>query len=518
MFTSRRIASALSPGVRKYSDCASSSNKKGLVLGAYDGCDFGELKLTRTAARFDEATGGKLKMLLKGGAGIKKGVAKVFSNVHPEFLSIAVTGLGHQGIGESNKESLDLCKENIRWASGLGAAVLQDEGIPNIFVEEFTSAESAAEGAALAVWKYQVHKRKENQIPASKLEIFESDDRDGWQRGILKAECQNLARKLEETPSNLMTPSILSQVALDTLCPCGVSVEVREKDWLESKKFNAFLSMAKGSCEEPLMLELGYCGSTPDDKPIVFVGKGVTFDSGGTCLKRCDGMSEYRGDMAGAAVLIALFKCVATMALPINIRAILPLCENMIGGMALRPGDVLTARNGKSVVVEDTDNEGRVILVDALAHAECYSPCTVMTIATLTPGIRNALGGGASGVFSTSDAVWRELERAGGETGDRVWRLPFWKYFSHLVTSYSDADVNNVGIGEGGGPCLGAAFLLEFAPKTDFVHLDITGSGLMSTGIGYPYLKKGYMTGRPVRTLAQFLWQISCPHEKGDEC
>uniref|UniRef100_A0A0A9VNX2 Cytosol aminopeptidase n=1 Tax=Lygus hesperus TaxID=30085 RepID=A0A0A9VNX2_LYGHE len=379
----RKLTKAL---IREFSDCISGTNKKGLVLGAYEGCDKSELKLTPTAAKFDESTGGKLKDLLKREAGIKKGTAKVFSNVHPEFFSVAVAGLGREGLGSSEKESMDLCKENIRCAAGIGAAALQDEGIRQIFVEEFTNAESAAEGAALAVWKYQAHRRKESQTPTVKLELFEAQDREGWQRGMLKAECQNLARKWEETPSNLMTPIILAQAAMDTLCPCGVTVEVREKDWLESKKFNAFLSMAKGSCEEPLMVELSYCGSTPDDKPITFVGKGVTFDSGGTCLKKCEGMSEYRGDMAGAAVLIALFRCVASMALPINIRALIPLCENMIGGMALRPGDVLTARNGKSVVVEDTDNEGRIILLDALNHANMYLPCMVMTIATLTPG------------------------------------------------------------------------------------------------------------------------------------
>ncbi|XP_024085538.1 cytosol aminopeptidase-like [Cimex lectularius] len=503
---------------RASSDCGLGSGKKGVVVGAYDGCAEGELKLTPRATAIDEQTGGKLLQLLKGGAGIKKGTARVFSNIHHDFISVAVAGLGEEGVGYSEAESLDMCKENIRWAAGIGAYALQEEGISTVYVEEFTNTEAAAEGAALAIWKFQPYKSKEEQIVVPKLELFEGTDREGWHRGMLKADSQNIARRLEETPANLMTPMMFAQNALDTLCSCGVDVELRERDWIETKKMNAFLMMARGSCEEPIVLELSYCGSTTDDKPVMFIAKGITFDSGGTCLKNCLGMSEYRGDMAGAAVVVAIFKCIAQMSLPINVRAIIPLCENMVGGMAVRPGDVVTAGNGKTIQIEDTDNEGRIILLDSLNYANVYHPCLVSTIATLTPGIRSGLGGSASGVFSTSDAVWRELNRAGSETGDRVWRFPFWKYYSNLVTNYVDVDVNNVGMGGGGGPCLGAAFLLEFAPSVDFLHLDITGTGLISNGVGYPYLKKGLMSGRPVRTLVQFLYQLACPHDKGEEC
>ncbi|XP_014250301.1 cytosol aminopeptidase-like [Cimex lectularius] len=503
---------------RTYADCGSAAVKKGLVVGAYDGCSADELKLTPTAMKIDSETGGKLTQLLKGGVGIKKGTARIFSNIHPEFLSIAVAGLGEEGVGFNEAETLDLCKENIRWASGVGTSALQDEGINLVYVEEFTNAEAAAEGASLAIWKFQPFKAKEEQVIVPKLEFFDGSDTEGWQRGLIKAECQNMARRLEETPANLMTPMIFAQATLDALCACGVEVELRERDWIETKKMQAFLTMARGSCEEPILLELSYCGSTSDDKPIIFIGKGITFDSGGTCLKDCIGMSEYRGDMAGAAVIVGMFKCIAQLALPINVRAIIPLCENMIGGMAVRPGDLVVARNGKTIQIEDTDNEGRIILLDALNFSSIYQPCLVTTIATLTPGIRRGLGGSASGAFSTSDAVWRELSRAGSETGDRVWRFPFWKCFSNLVTNYVEVDVNNVGLGGGGGPCLGAAFLLEFAPSVDFLHLDITGTGLISNGIGYPYMKKGLMTGRPVRTLVQFLYQLSCPHDKGEEC
>ncbi|XP_014240992.1 cytosol aminopeptidase-like [Cimex lectularius] len=504
---------------RTYADCGGSSTKKGLVVGAYDGCSPGELKLTPTALKIDEETGGKLRALLKGDMTIKKGTAQVYSNIHPELYSIAVAGLGQEGIGLTESENLDECKENIRWAAGVGARALHETGLGTIFVEGFTNTESAAEGAILGTWQYQELKNRDHQYINAKIEMFEDQDREGWARGALRADCQNVARKLEETPANLMTPILFSQHALDLLCACGIQVEVRDRDWLEQKKFNAFLTLAKGSCEEPLLLEIGYCGGQPDDKPIVFIGKGITFDSGGLCLKKCEGMSEYRGDLAGAAVIVGVLKCIASMALPINVRALIPLCENQPGGMAIKPGDVVVGLNGKTIVVEDTDNEGRIIMVDPLVYSNTLYPCMVTSIATLTPGVRWGLGSGCSAVFTNSNPIWREINRAGAETGDRVWRFPFWKYYTKKITSYTGVDVHNVGKGTGAAPCLGAAFIREFAPPgIDLMHLDITGTGLLSTGYGHPYLRKGLMTGRPVRTIAQFLYQIACPHDRGDEC
>ncbi|BES99158.1 manganese ion Hypothetical protein [Nesidiocoris tenuis] len=504
---------------RSASDCQSSASRKGIVLGAYDGCSSGEIKLTPAALKLDEETGGKLKMLTKDGAGIRKGTAQVFSNLHPEFYSIAIAGLGQEGLGVNESEYLDECKENIRWAAGTGARALQDSGISNIYMEGFTNTEAAAEGSILSVWRYQELKNKDQQLPNPKIELFEEGDRDGWQRGQLKAEAQNLARKIEETPANLMTPLTFAQIAIDVLCPCGINVEVRDRDWLEMKKFNAFLTIAKGSCEEPALLEISYCGGEAEEKPIVFIGKGVTFDSGGLCLSKCEGMSKFRGDLAGAAVVVALFKAVAMLALPINLRAFVPLCESMIGGMSVKPGDAVQGLNGKTVVVEDTHLEGRIIMMDPVAYSNAVHPCLVTTVATLTSGIKWGIGTGASGVFTNSHPVWREISRAGMESGDRVWRLPLWKHYTKKVTSFTNIDVHNVGKKFGAAPCLGAAFLKEFVPpKVDMLHLDISGTGMLSSGVGHPYLRKDLMTGRPVRTLIQFLYQIACPHTKGDEC
>uniref|UniRef100_A0A0A9YBR0 Cytosol aminopeptidase n=1 Tax=Lygus hesperus TaxID=30085 RepID=A0A0A9YBR0_LYGHE len=502
---------------RRYAgDCASGTMKKGLVLGVYDGCSVGEYKPTATFARYDEKTGGKLMSLIKG-MKIGHGDVQVFSNVGTEFTSIAVTNLGPEGLGYNEVERLDECKEAIRTAAAVGARALQDEGLTQIYVEGFTNPEPAAEGAILAVWRYQELKDKADRYPEVRVELFENDDMDGWMRGKVKAENQNLARKIEETPANLMTPYIFGQIAVDSLCPCGIAVDVRDKDWIESMKMSAFLQVARGSCEPPVFVEMSYCG-LGGPNPIVLTGKGITFDSGGLCLKECRGMSEYRGDLAGAAVIVGVMKTIAMMALPIDVIALIPLAESMIGGMAAHPGDIVRARNGKSIMIEDTDNEGRVILADTLSYSQSFHPCLVMNIATLTPGIRKALGTSSSGTWTNANVVWRELERAGSETGDRLWRMPLWKYYKQRVTDYRGVDLNNVGKARGGGPNLGAAFLKEFLHEVDLAHVDITGTGLLSNGIGHPYLRKGVMTGRPTRTLVQFLYQIACPHVKGDEC
>ncbi|KAK9509542.1 hypothetical protein O3M35_006839 [Rhynocoris fuscipes] len=496
------------------SSCGPGLSKKGLVLGAYDGNSPGELKLTPTAAKFDEEMGGNIRELIKG-SGIRKGIARVFSNVSSEFVAIAVAGLGPEGVGYNQAENLDQCRENIRMAAGAGTVALQDQGVGIIFVEGFTDAEAAAEGASLAAFRYQEFKNKDRQLVASKVELFSSNDRNDWERGILKAECQNLARKLEETPGNVMTPSLFTQAVLDSVCSCGVQADVKDRDWIEQKKMQGFLNVSRGSCEQPLFLRLSYCGySAMGDKPVVLVGKGVTFDCGGLCLKNAHNMSEYRADLAGAAVIVATMKAVAQIAIPVNIQALIPLCENMIGGMAMKPGDIVVALNGKSISVEDTDNEGRLMLADALSFAKTLDPCLTVDVATLTPAMKRALGGGPTGAFCSSDVLWRQLNRAGAYSGDRVWRFPFWKHFSHKITDYVGVDVSNVGGGLGGSSCLGAAFLLEFAPAGDFIHLDITGTGRSSTGIGYPYLRKGIMTGRPTRTLIEFIYQLACPHDK----
>lgn len=510
----RKLVSQLPRFHRNSSTCGQS--KKGLVLGAYE-ADDGCYKLTATAKTVNDNLEGKINELLKG-IKIRRGKVHVLYNISKDYQAIAIAGVGREKVGINRLENINECKENIRVAAGVGAMRLQADGCTEIFIEEFTNAEAAAEGATLGIWQYQELKCKTRQKTASTIDIFGCDNKDAWKRGVIKAECQNIARRLEEVPPNLMTPTVFAKETADIVCPCKVHVDIRDRDFLENKKMSAFLAVARGSCEPPIMLELGYCGGRKEDPPIMLIGKGMTFNSGGLCLKKCKYMPPYRADMAGAAVIVGLMKCVAQLNLPINVNALIPLCENMPSGMSLMPGDVLLGMNGKTIRIENPEQNGRVILTDCLYYCQMYKPRMVLTIGTFATDMWQALATSATGVFSTSEKLWDLMNYSGSESGDRVWRFPFWKHFTHKVTDYLGVDTANVGKGVGGDALRCAAFLLEFAPPVKYMHLDISGSGMVATGLGYPYLRKGLMSGRPLRTLAEFIYQTACNNDKGKDC
>ncbi|XP_075215169.1 cytosol aminopeptidase-like isoform X1 [Lycorma delicatula] len=497
--------------VKFFSADAPKPKKKGVVVGIYENLEF-----TKSGEKVDNESGGKLKELAQA-SNLKLGKTAVFHGLLNDYHAVALVGLGSKEAGFNEFETLNECKENIRIAAANGARKLQKIGINTIEVESFTNGEAAAEGSILAVWKFQDLKSEKYRSTRATIKPFDDQDKDGWEKGRQKAKAQNLARMLEQCPSNIMTPTHFAQCAIDKLCPCGVQVEARDHDWMTEHKMFTFLKMAHGSCEPPIMLELAYCGGNPDDKPVIMIGKGVTFDSGGLCLNRkCSSMIEYSADMAGAAVVVGVFKALCKLKVPINCNAILPLCENMPGGNAAMPGLVLTSLGGKTIRVDNTWHDGRIFLVDALSYAERYKPCLTINVATLDESMRVALAGGPSAVFTPSDLIWKDLEKAGADTGDRLWRFPLWYYYTRKITNEKGVDIVTVGKGKGGDPCTAAAFFKEFAPKTDFIHFDISGTGRISTGM-YPYLRKKLMTGRPVRTIVEFLRRMATPDSK-DPC
>ncbi|KAF6199256.1 hypothetical protein GE061_007281 [Apolygus lucorum] len=496
--------------------CAEGTEKKGLVLGVFEGCKEGEMKLSNTGRKFDEETGGKLSELIKG-QDLTLGKARVFHNLSSEFYAIAVAGAGPEAAGYNENEVLDECRENIRVAAGVGAMALQKNGVEKIYVEAFTNASSAAEGSTLGVWKFQELKNKNNRSTESTVDLYEDPDSDNWARGRIRAESQNIARKLEETPANIMTPMAFAQAAIEILCPCGVQVDIRDRDWIMEKGMTAFLAMARSSCDPPLFLEISYCGGSEEDKPVVLVGKGTTFDSGGLCLKKCRPMSEMKASMAGGAVIVGAMKAIALLGLPVNINALIPLMENMPGGMAMKPGDVVAGLAKRTMKIEKPSHEGRIILADTLSYAAQFKPCLTITIGVLASGTRVAMSSAASAAYTSSEVVWQEIKKAGSVSGDRVWRWPAWKFYSKNVTDFECCDVDNVGKGFGGGPPMANAFLMEFAPPVDFLHIDIHGTGMRSNGTP-PYLRDGHMSGRPTRTLIQFLNQMACPLDANSEC
>uniref|UniRef100_A0A1B6C2I6 Cytosol aminopeptidase n=1 Tax=Clastoptera arizonana TaxID=38151 RepID=A0A1B6C2I6_9HEMI len=501
--------------------CDATGSRKGLVIGAYDsnGCETAELSTAGKA--FDSSTGGKITELLKG-LSVKTGTVHTFTNVSTMYSEVAVAGIGKKTTGFNEYENLDEFKENARVAAGIGSRVLQDHGIENITIESFEDEEAAAEGSHLGIWQYQENKEdKKNEATVS----LSDGNKDQWDRGILKAECQNIVRCLCEIPANLMTPVKFCRRAMDIICPYGVEVFVRDRRWMENNKMHGVLTSAKGSCEPPYFMQINYCGSHPSEKPTILIGKGTTFNCGGLCIKDCEGMSEFRADMCGAAIVVAVIKAAAAMRLPMNIYGLIPLFENMISGMTLKPGDVVLAKNKKLIRNENTDDYSRVALSDVIQYSEILRPDLILTVGTMSAGIRGSLGFGPSAVFSPSDAIWEQLAFAGSITGDRMWRMPLFKDYTDLVTGYTNCDVNNVGKGIGGGAALGATFLLEFSPKNvDFAYIDNTGTGMLSNGF-IPYLRHGLMSGRPTRTLIQFLCHraYDCdrkPHKKPlpDDC
>lgn len=299
-------------------------NLKGLVVGVYSDPDdpLHPGKFTPTAERYDSVVCCRLMDLLHRYAKPppKLGEVRVFFNLERQFAAVALVGLGRECQGYDVFEQMDEGKEAIRIAAAAGCRALQPYRFNKVYVESFGHAESSAEGAALGVWLYQEKKKKEHQVHVPQLELYDDCDWTGWQIGLQKAAAQNLARQLMDTSSNLMTPTSFAQNAVEVLCRSGINVEVKVRGWAEQQGMNAFLLAAQGSCEPPIFLELSYYGASRDERPVVLIGKGLTYNSGGLCLKTCEDQKHMRGDMAGAACILAACRAVAGLQLPINIR------------------------------------------------------------------------------------------------------------------------------------------------------------------------------------------------------
>lgn len=503
---------------RRYAETSFCDKSKlnGLVLGLYENqhSDSDELLFTAAAEEINCRVNCKLEALVKAtGMNGKLGNSRVFNNIDDEFRSIAVVGLGKKGCAFDELEGIESGTENLRRAAAIGVRELEKEDCCVIQLDGMDNAEAVAEGSGLAAYKYHMNKRAENQCVIPKLELFGAQETDPWLRGVFKAESQNLARCLCEMPANQLTPFVFAQTVVDTLCPCDVNVEVRNQDWIELNNMTTLLTVSESSAEAPYFVEMNYCGGELSERPVLLVGNGLTFNSGGLCLKPGDELPEQRASMAGAASVVATMRAVAAFQLPINVSAVIPLCENMPSGHAFRPGDIIRSTNGKSIVVHDTSNAGVLMLADTLEYAQkLWRPRLVLTMGALTDGVQSAFGGSAAGAFANSNRLWTEIQKAGSISGDRVWQLPLWKYFTQKATHYGYADVSNTGSGDG-SPCLASAFLREFVSKCPWLHMDIRGVGMAADSGGYPYFEEDDMTGRPVRTLIQFIYQLACVSE-----
>lgn len=299
-------------------------------------------------------------------------------------------------------------------------------------------------------------------------------------------------------PPNICTPLYLAEQA-KALAELSdkVSVEVLNAEALAAHGMNSYLAVGRGSINGPQMSVIKYNGAADDSAPVVLVGKGLTFDSGGISLKPGDGMDEMKYDMCGAASVLGTVHAVIALGLPVNLVAVLAAAENMPDANAYRPGDILTTMSGQTVEVLNTDAEGRLVLCDALTYVERFDPDVVIDVATLTGACVVALGKHASGLLSNHNPLAHEILNASEQSGDRAWRLPLWDDYQDQLES-PFADFSNLG-GRAAGTITAACFLSRFTRKYNWAHLDIAGTAWRSGG------KDKGSTGRPVALLTQFL-------------
>ena len=357
-----------------------------------------------------------------------------------------------------------------------------------------------------ATYKFDQFKSKKDEVrrPLRKLtlgverrtELTLSDE--ALNQGIAIAQGMALAKTLGNLPANICHPTYLAEQAQAMAKEFSLGCEILEAADMETLGMHSLLAVARGAHQPPKLIVLTYKGAKASEKPVVLVGKGVTFDTGGISLKPAAEMDEMKYDMCGAASVLGTMQAVARMQLPINLTVIVPATENMPGGNATRPGDIVTSMSGQTIEILNTDAEGRLILCDALTYAERFEPDTVIDVATLTGACVVALGGVASGLFANKDSLARDLLDAGDEAHDRAWHMPLWDDYQELLKS-PFADMGNIG-GRWGGAITAACFLSRFTKKYDWAHLDIAGTAWKSG------VDKG-ATGRPVPLLTHYLMQ-----------
>ena len=365
-------------------------------------------------------------------------------------------------------------------------------------------AQLLAEGLPQGAWRFDAMKRPleepKPELVTARLLFADGADaaRAGHLVGSAIAAGHVLARDLQVLPGNVCTPSHIASVASEVAARHGFGITVFDRKALEAEGMRALLAVAQGGGEEPRFIVLEYQGSA--DAPVVLVGKGITFDTGGISIKPADKMEDMKFDMSGAAAVIGAFEALGRLKPKVHVVGLIPSCENMPSGSAYKPGDVVQSHLGKTIEVINTDAEGRVILCDALSYARRFKPACVIDAATLTGAVVIALGHTAAGVLGTDDEVIAGLKDAAARSGERVWELPLWDDYRDLIKS-DIADMKNSG-GRPAGTITGAWFLREFTEEYPWAHLDIAGTAY--TDRDSPAMVKG-PTGMGARLFTEFV-------------
>jgi len=389
------------------------------------------------------------------------------------------------------------------------ATIAPGAGIGGITPEK--AAQAVTEGAILGVYSFRKHITKEAESGEIKeLTIATADEakltslKEGSYKGRVLAEATNLARDMTNEPANFMTPGHMAEIAARLAETHQLELTVLEREQMQELGMGGLLGVAQGSRQPPKFITLRYQGRDANEVDIALVGKGITFDSGGISIKPSENMEEMKGDMAGGAAVMAALSAIARLKPGINVAAIIPATENLPGGSALKPGDIITAMNGKTIEIISTDAEGRLILADALAYANKLEAKSVVDVATLTGSIKVALGEIYTGALGNNQGLMDKVIAAGADAGEPIWQMPMPEEYKEQIKS-DVADIKNVG-GKYAGSITAAQFLAEFVGDTPWVHLDIGGTDLSEKERGY--LVKG-ATGVPVRTLVNLVLSLA---------
>ncbi len=461
----------------------------------------------------DAALGGIISDLIREGD--IRGKDGELTMIHT-FGKLASPRVLVAGLGKSAEFTIDkvrdLSASIARYMRGKRVAeyatIAHGAGIAGLDPE--ACAEAISEGTLLGLYRFDRHKKpNDDSFEVQTLAIVEREAgkvaalQAAAERGVILAESVELARDLANEPGNILTPTEFAARAEAMASQHGLGVRILDREQAEGMGMGAFLGVARGSTQPPKFIILTYNGGV-ESKPLGLVGKGITFDTGGISLKPSEGMLEMKGDMSGGGAVIAAMMAIARLKPRINVTALVPATENMPGGNAIKPTDVLRAMNGKTIEVINTDAEGRVILADALSYAVQLDLAPIVDVATLTGAISISLGNVAYGVFANNDALVERIKGAAKAAGEKCWELPMFNEYKELNKS-NVADVKNSG-GRGAGSIAAAFFLKEFVDDRPWAHLDIAG-------VDFYDIEKGVLTkgasGIPVRTLVNLALDLA---------
>lgn len=453
----------------------------------------------------DAALKGAISDLLKQGEikGKQGEVALLHTLGKLPASRVAIVGLGKPG---------ELTADRVRRASAEACRAMRRAGVKKAGtailgagrIEPAMAVQAITEGCLLGL--YDFSKYCSSKDPGAKMDELVILTIEGGlaalqhacHRGTIIAEATNMARNMINEPSNHMTPAEMAEIAKDLAHAHGLELTLLERDQMRRVGMGALLAVAQGSQQPPKFTVLRYKGDPSSTSALGLVGKGITFDSGGISLKPAEGMDEMKDDMSGGAIVFAAISAIARLKLKLNVAAICGATENMPGGSALKPGDIIRAMNGKSIEIVSTDAEGRLTLADALCYAVKHRLSPLVDVATLTGACRVALGQVATGVFSNNQEFAAKVLEAASRAGERMWQMPMFEEYKEGNKS-DIADIKNSG-GRYGGAITAAQFLSEFVAETPWVHLDIAGTSFTDKVSGYKV--KG-ATGVAVRTLVE---------------